>query len=91
MLGASCRSPLRRSIAPSAPGTRHPAPGTRHPAPGTRHRAALGLSEDTDAVVLCVSEEREEVSVAMDGLLRRVSTERELRTFLEARKENLGR
>lgn len=58
---------------------------------GTRHRAALGLSEDTDAVVLCVSEEREEVSVAVDGMLRRVSSERELRTFLEARKENLGR
>jgi diadenylate cyclase len=58
---------------------------------GTRHRAALGLSEDTDAVILCISEEREEVSVAVDGMLRRVATERELRTFLEARKENLGR
>ncbi len=58
---------------------------------GTRHRAALGLSEDTDAVVVCISEEREEVSVAVDGMLRRVSSERELRTFLEARKENLGR
>ena len=98
IIGAGCILPLTsatldRSFGTRhpAPGIRHPAPGTRHPAPGTRHRAALGLSEDTDAVVLCVSEEREEVSVAMDGLLRRVSTERELRTFLEARKENLGR
>lgn len=34
---------------------------------GTRHRAALGLTEQTDAVVLMVSEETSEISIAVDG------------------------
>lgn len=49
---------------------------------GTRHRAALGLSEETDAVVVAVSEETGSVSYAYKGQLVRGVTSEELRAFL---------
>jgi len=49
---------------------------------GTRHRAAIGLSEETDAVVVAVSEETGGISYAYKGQLFRAVTLEELRAFL---------
>jgi diadenylate cyclase len=49
---------------------------------GTRHRAAVGVSEVSDAIVLVVSEERGEVSLAHEGVLYSDLKEEELRSKL---------
>jgi len=49
---------------------------------GTRHRAALGLADETDAIVIVVSEETGAISVAAQGRLHYDLKESELKAFL---------
>jgi len=54
---------------------------------GTRHRAGIGLSEETDALVIVVSEETGKVSVAMKGELQQDLSRDQLEKVL---RENMG-
>lgn len=78
---AGCILPLSEGTLPS-------------PTMGTRHRAGLGLSEESDAVVMVVSEETGAISLAKDGRLRTdVATdelEKELGRLLQGRRSKSG-
>lgn len=50
---------------------------------GTRHRAAVGISEVTDALTIVVSEETGSISGTKNGELHRDMSEEQLRTYLE--------
>jgi diadenylate cyclase len=49
---------------------------------GTRHRAALGITEETDAVAVAVSEETGRISIALDGRIEPVASLETLRARL---------
>lgn len=69
MIAAGCILPLTQSVVTDR-------------TLGTRHRAALGMSEETDALVIVVSEENASISVAHKGQLFRSLTTTDLRDIL---------
>ena len=70
VLGAGCMRPLSRNVNLSRE-------------LGMRHRAGIGMSENSDAVVVLVSEETGTISVAVGGMLKRHLSVDTLRLLLE--------
>ncbi len=70
VLAASCILPLANDLPMNQRGL------------GTRHRAAIGVTEQTDAVSLVVSEETGAISVALGGRLTPVTSDERLRAVL---------
>ncbi len=70
LVAAACVLPL----------TQRPLPDTSL---GTRHRAAIGVTEDTDALAIVVSEETGAISAARNGRMARRLDEKRLRFILE--------
>lgn len=71
VVAASCVLPLANELPAAERGL------------GTRHRAAIGITEQTDALSVIVSEETGGISVALAGRLTHVADERRLRAVLE--------
>ncbi|CAN5657214.1 diadenylate cyclase CdaA [soil metagenome] len=57
---------------------------------GTRHRAAIGLAEETDALVVVVSEETSQISLAHQGHLRRGLDREQLAALLSTHTRRAG-
>ena len=72
IIGAGCILPLSQAPLPDR-------------SLGTRHRAAIGLSQETDAVVIVVSEETSTISVALTGRLTRNLTPAQVRDLVSGR------
>lgn len=70
IMGAGCFMPLTRKVEID-----------KHL--GTRHRAALGISEDTDAIAIVVSEETGKISLAFRGQFYHCSKPKELRERIQ--------
>jgi diadenylate cyclase len=51
---------------------------------GTRHRAAIGLTEESDAAAIVVSEQNGQISLALDGDIQRGLSPDELRERLRS-------
>jgi diadenylate cyclase len=72
IIGAGCILPLSQS-------------SVRDRSLGTRHRAALGLSEESDAIIVVVSEETAMISVAVNGRLVRKLSVPQVRDMLSGK------